>query len=41
MLITLCLSLQLILEIGDASVIKNVKTGYSCDMDFKTKGTPH
>ncbi|KAL7416925.1 hypothetical protein BDY24DRAFT_207643 [Mrakia frigida] len=29
---------KLILELGDPSVIKNVKTGYSCDMDFKTKG---
>lgn len=28
---------KLILELGDQSVIKNVKTGYTCDMEFKTK----
>lgn len=29
---------KLILELGDTSAVKNVKTGLSCDVEFKTKG---
>lgn len=29
---------KLILELGDTSAVKNVKTGISCDVEFKTKG---
>lgn len=28
---------KMLLELGDVSTIKNDSTGYSCDVDFKTK----
>jgi len=28
---------KMVLELGDLSIVRNEKTGYSCDVEFKTK----
>jgi hypothetical protein len=31
---------KMVLELGDTSSVSNANTGYSCDVEFKTKVSP-